>query len=236
MFGFVLDPDGKTAYGALMSRKTDDGEVVIGKPVVAQFELATGKLLRSVEVPWGVAHLVSVKGGKMLYAFGQDIYKIDTTGGDLKLVETVPMFDKQMNILPFWDYAFDNGGVASMNYYTPEAMGLLLARTRRRANLQDIVLKGEPALAYSVILAPDRKTAYARDGRPDRHRPREEDVCRVGADQGGHLLRHQRVGGRQEDLRRRRRFHADDLRRADTEADEGAADGLRRHGSAPDRF
>jgi DNA-binding beta-propeller fold protein YncE len=160
MFGFVLDPDGKTAYGALMSRKADKGDVVVGKPVVAQFDLATGKLLRSVEVPWGVAHLVSVKGGKTLYAFGQDLYKIDTTGSELKLAETVPMFDKQMNILPFWDYAFDNGGVASMNYYTPQAMGLLLLN-QETGELQDIVLKGEPAMAYSVILSPDRKRAYA---------------------------------------------------------------------------
>ena len=160
MFGFVLGADGTSAYGALMASKSEGGEVVIGKPVVAQFDLATGKLLRSVEVPWGVAHLVSVKAGRMLYAFGQDLYKIDTTGGDLKLVETVPMFDKQMNILPFWDYAFDNGGVASMNYYTPQAMGLLLVH-QDTGEMQDIVIKGEPAMAYSVVLSPDRKRAYA---------------------------------------------------------------------------
>jgi DNA-binding beta-propeller fold protein YncE len=159
LFGFALDPDGRTGYGALMSRKTSGGDVVVGKPVVAQFDLATGKLLRSVEVPWGVAHLVSVKGGRTLYAIGQDIYKIDTTGADMKLAETIPMFDKQMNILPFWDYTFDNGGIASMNYYTPEAMGLLLLN-QETGDLQDIVLKGEPALAYSVILSPDRKKAY----------------------------------------------------------------------------
>jgi DNA-binding beta-propeller fold protein YncE len=159
MFGFVLGPDGTSAYGALMSRRTDQGEAVVGKPVVAQFDLASGKLLRSVEVPWGVAHLVSVKGGKILYAFGQDIYKIDTTGSDLKIVETVPMFEKQMNILPFWDYAFDNGGVASMNYYTPQAMGLLLV-DQETGNLQDILIKGEPAMAYSFVLSPDHKKAY----------------------------------------------------------------------------
>ncbi len=160
MFGFVLDPDGRTAYGALMSRKTGIGEVVIGKPVVAQFELETGKLVRSVEVPWGVAHLVSVKGGAALYAFGQDIYKIDTAGSDLKVTEAVPMFDKGMNILPFWDYVFDNGGVASMNYYTEKFMGLLLV-DQKSGDIDDIVIAGEPAMAYSVVLAPDRKKAYA---------------------------------------------------------------------------
>ncbi len=160
MFGFALDADGKTAYGALMSRTASKGEVVVGKPVVAQFDLATGKVLRSVEVPWGVAHLVAVKGGKTIYAIGQDLYKIDTTGADMKIVETVPMFAKEMNILPFWDYAFDNGGVASMNYYTPRAMGLLLV-DQATGNMQDIVLTGEPAMAYSVVLAPDRKKAYA---------------------------------------------------------------------------
>jgi DNA-binding beta-propeller fold protein YncE len=160
MFGFVVDAEGKTGYGAFMSRKTDKGEVVIGKPVVAQFELATGKLLRSVEVPWGVGHLVSVKGGRTLYAFGKDLYKIDTSGSELKVTETVPMFDKGMNILPFWDYAFDNGGVASMNYYTEKFMGLLLV-DQQSGEINDIVLEGEPAMAYSVVLAPDRKKAYA---------------------------------------------------------------------------
>lgn len=159
MFGFVLDPDGRTAYGAFMSRRTADGEVVIGRPAVAQFELATGRLLRSVEVPWGVAHLVSVKGGKRIYAIGQDLYKIDVTGKDLKVVETVPMFDRRMNVLPFWDYGFDNGGVASINYYTPEYMGLMLI-DQRTGDISEVPIKGEPAMAYSVVLSPDRKRAY----------------------------------------------------------------------------
>jgi DNA-binding beta-propeller fold protein YncE len=160
MYGLVIDPDGKTGYSGFMSRKTDKGEVVIGKPVVAQFDLASGKLLRSVEVPWGVAHLVSVNGGKMVYAVGKDLYKIDTSGSELKIVETVPMFDKGMNILPLWDYTFENGGIASMNYYTEKFMGILLV-DQQSGDIKDIAIKGEPALAYSVILAPDHKKAYA---------------------------------------------------------------------------
>jgi DNA-binding beta-propeller fold protein YncE len=69
------------------------------------------------------------------------------------------MFDKGMNILPFWDYAFDNGGVASINYYTEKYMGLLLV-DQRSGDIRDVVIKGEPALAYSVVLSPDRKKAY----------------------------------------------------------------------------
>lgn len=160
MFGFALDPDGRTAYGGFLSRRTAGGEVVIGAPVVAQFELETGKLLRSVEVPWGVAHLVSVRGGTTLYAFAQDLYEIDTTGPELKIAGTVPMFDRNMNILPFWDYSFDNGGIASMNYYTPEFMGLLLV-DQKTGEISDIPLEGEPVMAYSVVLSPDRKLAYA---------------------------------------------------------------------------
>jgi len=160
MFGFALDPDGKTAYGGFMSRRTAGGEVVIGRPVVAQFELETGRFLRSVEVPWGVAHLVSVKGGTMLYALAQDLYKIDTTGRELKIAETVPMFDRMMNILPFWDYAFDNGGIASMIYYTPEFMGLMLV-DQETGGISEIPLKGDPVMAYSVVLSPDRKLGYA---------------------------------------------------------------------------
>ena len=96
----------------------------IGKPVVAQFDLDTGKILRSVEVPWGVGQLLSVEGGRSLYAFGQDLYRIDTTGSELRIAATTPMFDKGMNILPLWMY--DTGGVTSLNYYTEKYMGILL--------------------------------------------------------------------------------------------------------------
>jgi DNA-binding beta-propeller fold protein YncE len=65
-----------------------------------------------------------------------------------------------MNILPFWDYAFDNGGIASMNYYTEKAMGLLLV-DQATGRIDDLTIAGEPAMAYSVVLAPDRKLAYA---------------------------------------------------------------------------
>ena len=157
MFGFALAPDGRTAYGSFMSRRTDGGEVVIGKPVVAQFDLATGKPLRSLEVPYGVVRLMSVEGGRIIYAFGQDLYKIDTTGSELRIVETVPMFDKGMNIFPLWTY--DTGGVVSHNYYTEKNMGLLLVDSRSGA-IEDVVIKGEPAMLYSVVVAPDRKKAY----------------------------------------------------------------------------
>ena len=233
MFGFVVDPDGKTGYGAFMSRKTDKGEVVIGKPVVAQFELATGKLLRSVEVPWGVAHLVSVKGGKTLYAFGKDLYKIDTTGSDLKVVETVPMFDKGMNILPFWDYAFDNGGVASMNYYTREVHGAAARRPADRRHRATSCSKGEPAMAYSVVLAPDRKKAYAvMDDLTVIDLAKKTYLASVPIAEGTCYGVNVSADGRKIYVARRR-VHADRLRRADAEAAEGAADGLRRHGPAP---
>lgn len=158
MFGFALAPDGKTAYGALMSRRTTRGDVEIGKPVVAQFDLESGKILRSVEVPWGVGQLLSVDGGRSIYAFGQDLYRIDTTGGELRVAATTPMFDKGMNILPLWMY--DTGGITSLNYYTEKYMGILLV-DRASGRVEDVVVKGEPAMAYSVIVAPDRKKAYA---------------------------------------------------------------------------
>ncbi|CAG0958673.1 hypothetical protein BURK1_00594 [Burkholderiales bacterium] len=160
MFGFVLAPDGRTAYGAFMSRRADKGEVFIGKPVVAQFELDTGRIVRSVEVPWGVAHLVSVRDGSSIYAFGQDLYTIDTTGPELRIAATQPILDKGMNMLPFWDYTFDNGGIASMNYYTATSMGLMIV-DQKTGVIDDLVLKGDPAMAYSVVLAPDRKRAWA---------------------------------------------------------------------------
>lgn len=160
IFGFALGNDDKTAFTALLSRRTEGGEVVIGKPQVAQISLETGKILRSVEVPWGVATLFAVKGGQEIYAIGKDLYKIDASAGDLRIAETMPMYEKKWNILPLWAYTWENGGVASMNYYTPEIMGLLTI-DQATGQITDIPLKGDPVLAYSVIFSPDKKKAYA---------------------------------------------------------------------------
>ncbi len=161
IFGFVMAGDDRTAFAGMMSRTTRNGEAVVGAPVVAQIDLASGKIVRSVEVPWGVVQLVRVNGAQQVYAIGKDLYKIDTTGGALKIVETVPMFEKKWNILPLWDYTWENGGgVAAMNYYTPDIMGLLTV-DQKTGEIKDIPIQGDPVLAYSVIVAPDRKTAYA---------------------------------------------------------------------------
>jgi DNA-binding beta-propeller fold protein YncE len=160
VFGLTIAADDRTAFAAVMSRSTRDGEAVVGAPVVAQLDLASGKIVRSVEVPWGVVQLVKVKGGQQVYAIGKDLYKIDAAGEALKIVETVPLFEKKWNLLPFWDYTWENGGLGAMNYYTPELMGLL-AVDEKTGDITDIPIQGDPVLAYSVIVAPGRKTAYA---------------------------------------------------------------------------
>jgi DNA-binding beta-propeller fold protein YncE len=160
VFGFAMAPGDRTAYTAMMSRRIDGGEVVIGTPVVAEVELETGKVLRSVEVPWGVARLIVVKGGRSIYAFGKDLYEIDASGAELKLAKTTPMFEKKWNILPLWEYGWENAGFSVVNYYTPEFMGLLTVDATT-GEITDMPLKGDPVFAYSVTVSPDRKTAYA---------------------------------------------------------------------------
>lgn len=160
VFGFCLGPDDKTAYAAIMSRRTEGGEVILGKPVVAEISLETGRILRTLEVPWGVGHLVAVKGGRWVYAFGKDLYKIDASGPELKVAETMPMFEKKWNILPFWDYPWENGGRSLVNYYTPELMGLLQV-DQATGEITDMPLKGDPILAYSIVRSPDGKKGYA---------------------------------------------------------------------------
>ncbi|MDW7709032.1 MAG: hypothetical protein SCH98_01055 [Deferrisomatales bacterium] len=159
LFGFDLAPDGKTAYGAILSRTTKDGDVVVPNPVLAQFDLDTGKILRSIEVPWGVASLTTVKGGAMVYAIGKDLHKVDVSGPEMKITETWPMYEKEMNFLPFWNYSWENGGVFMANYYTSEIMGLL-AIHKESGEIVDTPLNGIPIFAYSVIYSPDKKKAY----------------------------------------------------------------------------
>ncbi len=160
IFGFDLAPDGKTAYVNLLSRTTRRGEAVVAAPMLAQIDLADGHILRSIDVPWGSAMLVSVKNASNIYVIGKDIVKIDVSGKDMKLIGTYPMFEKKWNILPLWDYSMENGGVFIGNYYTPDFMGLVSIDTHS-GEITDTPLDGPPVFAYSVVRSPDKKKVYA---------------------------------------------------------------------------
>jgi len=160
IYGFDLAPDGKTAYVNLLSRTTRKGEAVVAPPKLAQIDLENGRIIRSIEMPWGSTSLVSVKNSTYIYVIGKDIVKVDVSGKKMKVIGTYPMFEKKWNILPLWDYTMENGGVFMVNYYTPELMGLVSIDTHS-GEIKDIPLKGPPVFAYSVILSPDKKKVYA---------------------------------------------------------------------------
>jgi len=160
IYGFELGADGKSAFVNLLARRTSQGEAVVAAPVLAQIDLEGGRILRSIEVPWGSATLVSVKNASNIYVIGKDIVKVDVSGEEMNIIGTYPMFEKQWNILPFWSYTAENGGVFMANYYTPELMGLVSVDTNT-GEITDTPLDGPPVFAYSVIRSPDKKKAYA---------------------------------------------------------------------------
>ena len=160
MYGFELGADGKSAFVTILARSTKNGEAVVAAPILAQIDLERGHILRSIEVPWGSATLVSIKNASSIYVVGKDIVKVDVSGEEMKVIGTYPMFEKQWNILPFWSYTMENGGVFMANYYTPELMGLVSIDTNT-GEIADMPLDGPPVFAYSVIRSPDKKKAYA---------------------------------------------------------------------------
>jgi len=160
IYGFDLAPDGNSAFVNLLSRKTHKGEVIVAAPKLAQIDLADGRILRSIEVPWSSVSLVSVKNASNIYVIGKDIVKVDVSGEEMKLIGKYPMFEKKWNILPLWDNTRENGGVFMGNYYTPELMGLVSIDTSS-GEITDTPLDGPPVFAYSVMLSPDKKKVYA---------------------------------------------------------------------------
>jgi len=159
VFGMDLAEDGKTAYVHLFSRKTEKGEAVFPSPVVAQIDLESGNILRSIEVPIGVCYLAYSKSSKTVYAVGLDVYLIDVAGKDMKISSTYPMFDKKMNILPLFSYAAENNGVALLPYWIGEAPGLLSIDTNT-GKITETPIKN-PMMVYGAIYSPDMKKAYA---------------------------------------------------------------------------
>lgn len=160
IYGFDLAPDGKTAFVNLLSRTTHRGEAVVGTPMLAQIDLEDGRILRSIEVPWGSAMLVSVKNATQIYVIGKDIVKIDVSGDEMQVIGTYPMFEKKWNILPLWDNTRENGGVFMINYYTPDFMGLV-SIDADSGEITDTPLEGAPVFAYSVMRSADKKKVYA---------------------------------------------------------------------------
>lgn len=159
VFGMDIAEDGTTAYVHFFSRKTDKGEAIVGPPTVAQIDLESGKILRSIEVPFGVCNLAYAKNSKMIYAVGQDVYKIDVSGKEMKMAGIHQMFDKKMNILPLFSYTGENNGVALMPYWIGAAGGLLSVDTNT-GKITEIPIKN-PMMAYGAIYSPDMKKAYA---------------------------------------------------------------------------
>jgi hypothetical protein len=159
IFGMDLAEDGTTAYIHFFSRKTDKGEAIVGPPTIAQIDLESGKILRSIEVPFGVCYLAYAKNSKMIYAVGQDVFKIDVSGTEMKMAGIHPMFDKKMNILPLFSYTAENNGVALIPYWIGEAGGLLSIDTNS-GKISETPIKG-PMMAYGALYSPDMKKAYA---------------------------------------------------------------------------
>lgn len=158
VFGMDLAEDGKTAYVHLFSRKTEKGEAVFPSPVVAQIDLDSGKILRSIEVPVGVCSLQYIKNTKTIYAIGQDIYKIDVASREMKIADTYAMFDRKINILPLFTYG-DTGGFSLLPFWIGETAGLLSINTNT-GEISESMLKN-PMMVYGAIYSPDMKKAYA---------------------------------------------------------------------------
>lgn len=160
IYGLAISRDGKTGYVSVFSRRTEKGEAIIGKPEVLQIDLNDGKILRSLVIPFGVVSLCLVDNDTKLYAVGQDIFTIDVTKKQMKIVDTIPMFDKGMNILALWNYKAENGGVWLSPYYNAEGMGLLSINSKN-GKVGETMLKGEPPFAYNAVYSPDKTKAYA---------------------------------------------------------------------------
>jgi len=160
IFGLALAPDGKTGYVHLIDRKIVGDEPVVGQPEIAQINLTTGKILRSIKVPWGVASLALVKNGTTLYAVGQDIYPIDVAGKKMTIGKTIHLLDKGINMLAFWTYIHENRGIWLSPYYTATGWGLFSINTHT-GKIEQTPIKGEPLFAYGAVYSPDHKKAYS---------------------------------------------------------------------------
>jgi len=160
IYGFKIDSQGKTGYFHFMPRKLENGQAHVASAVIAQADLKTGKILRSVEIPYGVMKITLNEESGKIHALGQDVYTIDISGKGMTLADTYPLFDKGYNILPAWDTQYENGGVLLQNYYTATAMGLLMIDVKT-GKITEMELPEEALVfSYGYVFNSDKSKAY----------------------------------------------------------------------------
>lgn len=158
IWGLALGKDGKTAYINSIDRKVEGGDVAV-RTTISQVSLEDGKVLRSFTPPWGVSALVLTNDQKTLFAVGLDIYKIDLTQKEMKIVDSYPLLEQKKNMLAVWPNFRENGDIFMSNYYTPEYMGLL-SIDANTGEILDRKINSPPVMAYTFIYGPDRKKVY----------------------------------------------------------------------------
>jgi hypothetical protein len=142
----------------------------IGPPTLQQFDLATGKVTRTIPWPRNEerenANLRFSPDGKFLYFFSEDVIVLDTT--DFKEVETWPFSQPvepglgRVNLGPVHDF-FDAPGMFTGLFTMQDPvqhrriMGIgRVDLTARRIDFRPL----GPAESVSFTQAPDRKRAY----------------------------------------------------------------------------
>lgn len=159
IYGVTAGPDNKSIYAHIIGRRTEAGEAIIPRPMIAQIDLDSGKILRTVEVPQGIFTVLSVNDGKELYAIGLDIHKIDISGKQMKVAGAHSMFDKGMNILALWHYTFENDGYFVAPYYNAQGCGMLEIDTHN-GKITENMINGVPPMVYNFMYSPDRTKIY----------------------------------------------------------------------------
>ena len=158
IYGFQVDNQAKTAYLSFFSRKLENGQAYVDSPSIAQVDLNTGEILRSVDIPYGTVTVVLGADGQKVYAVGQDIITIDVSGKDMAIVDTFPMFDKGYNTLPLHDFTDENDGIFLGHYYSPTHMGFMTIDTHT-GKITDTPLPGVMAFAYGFTYNADKTKA-----------------------------------------------------------------------------
>jgi DNA-binding beta-propeller fold protein YncE len=158
IIGFDVSADGKKAYAGMITRRAGRGEVQVDEQVVAEIDLATGKILRSVIVPWASLAIVATRGGDRVLAIGQDLIEIDTRGPDLKVVKVEQVLEQGKNALPGWLYPEGKGGEVLAPYYSENGLGFIRINSAT-GQVTDLTTNSW-AMIYGAVIAPDGNTAY----------------------------------------------------------------------------
>lgn len=169
IYGMTVDSKGEKIYATVMRTKREGTKLEPLQPAILVMDVKKRKVVKEIEVPWGVHELQMYKDDKRIAVWGRDLYVYDIEKDELKVLKKVAHPDRAEdgigNVFALWARGADSHDLSVVTNYQfyPETEAVtegILTLDLTTGDVKEHEFKGVPVGLMSGAVTKDRKTAY----------------------------------------------------------------------------